>query len=138
ILQRVVHTALRVLVYEVTGTRPRLLLLPNRSDWDPACGCPVYPEDLDTDIWFSSGQACSPVNYFPGTRTRLANGYDILSLGRFRRPRSRISTNKTLRHLFDVEWPGALVVVKRARVHTGRAVHITPPEVSLINVVVQQ
>lgn len=125
-------------MYEVRGVRPRLLLLPSRHDWDPACGCPAYPEDLDTDDWFTSGQVVSPVHHFPGTRCRLANGYDIISARGRKRAVKNAPLNGTLQQLFSVEWSGTLVVVKRASRHSGRAVHITSPEVSLINAVVER
>ncbi|EIW63233.1 uncharacterized protein TRAVEDRAFT_17659 [Trametes versicolor FP-101664 SS1] len=125
-VQRLVHTAFKALVYEVGRTRPRLLLLPSRHDWDPACGCPAYPEDLDTDDWFDNDQIVSSVDRFPGTRYRLANGYDIISA----RGQRRAAKTATLN--------GTLVVVKRASRHSGRAVNITPPEVSLINAVVER
>lgn len=125
-------------MYEVGGTRPRLLLLATREDWDAACGCPAYPEDLDVADWFAQGPKLSPLDYFPGTRCRLANGYDIISVDRSRRYRKNPPINNTLHQLFCVDWPGALVVVKRAYRHTGRAVNITPPEVSMINAVVER
>lgn len=137
-LQGLTHVAFKALVYEVGGTRPRLLLLPSRDGWDPACGCPAYPEDLDTDDWFTSNQTVSSIDHFPGTRCRLANGYDIISASGQKRGRKQPPLNGTLHELFSVDWTGALVVVKRARRHVGRAVHITPPEVSLINVVVER
>ncbi|KAI0324871.1 hypothetical protein GY45DRAFT_1262010, partial [Cubamyces sp. BRFM 1775] len=137
-VQRLVHAALKVLVYEVDGTRPRLLLLANGADWDPECGCPVYPEDLDTSQWFPSDQTETTVDYFPGTRCWLANGYSILSVPRKEDGRGTAPINEVISRLFAIEWRGPLVVVKRARRHSLQAINITSPEVSMVNAVVER
>ncbi|KAI0661152.1 hypothetical protein C8Q70DRAFT_912019, partial [Cubamyces menziesii] len=132
---RLVHTAIRALIYEVNETKPHLVLLACRDDWDPACGCQPHPEDLDTDPWFARREVPCAIDYLPGTRCRLNNGYHIISVPPTSRPHS---PNQTLRNLFSVEWAGTIVVVKRGRRHRAHAVHITPPEVSLINAVVER
>lgn len=138
-----VPVARRALLYHFADNTPRLVLLGTNDGWDPGCGSLPYAENFDTSDWFPLNQVISSVTCFPGTTCSLANGYDIFSLrravGRYKasgRPGS-IPANQTLRHLFSVEWPGNLLVMKRAR-HQGRAVHITAPEVSLINAVVQR
>ncbi|KAH9854425.1 hypothetical protein C2E23DRAFT_726441, partial [Lenzites betulinus] len=135
--QRLVHVARNALFYPTAGRRPQLLLLPCRDDWDPACGCPAYVEDLDTDEWMKGKQLVTSVDYFPGTRCRLINGYDIITLTKNaqRKPRR---ANETLRCQFAVQWPGALMVVKRARRERGRAIHITAPEIALVNTIVER
>lgn len=79
------------------------------------------------------------VDYFPGTRCYLANGYDIITLSR--RARNMFTTpplNQTISRMFAINWPGALLVVKRARRHRGRAIHITAPEIPLIGTLVER
>ena len=136
-----VPLARRALLYEVGDTKPRLILLPTRDEWDPACGSPAHTEDLDTLHWFSRKQQHSPIDTLPVGGARLANGYDIISLpSRYRRSSGRTPEriNKTLLRMFSIEWPGNLIIVKRAQRHRGRVVHITPPEISLINSVVSR
>ncbi|KAI0689531.1 hypothetical protein C8T65DRAFT_544712, partial [Cerioporus squamosus] len=124
---RAIPVARRVLVYQVDDVRPRLVLLGTHDDWDANCGCPPYAEDLDTTEWFSHPHTVSPVTSLPGTGYQLGNGYDIVA-GRYRSLRSS-------RHL---DWPGTLLVVKRAKYQGGRAMHITPAEISLINALVER
>ncbi len=144
IAQRVVPEARRVLIYLPDDTRPRLVLLGTGDDWDPNCGCPPYPEDLDVAQWFPENRAVSSLERFPGTQCHLGNGYDIISLrgsgvGRHAGHESHewARANETLHRLFSIEWMGPLIAVKRARHHSGRAINITPAEVSLINAVVE-
>ena len=139
--QSLLRLARRAVLYHVRDTRPRLVLLPVLDEWDEACGADVGPEDLDAGGWIPHHRTTiSAVDYFPGTTSHLSNGYDIICLQTPSTTRSSRSspTNNTLNQLFSVEWPGNLVIVKRARYRRDRAVHITPPEISLINTVVQQ
>ncbi|KAI9069264.1 hypothetical protein FKP32DRAFT_1560089, partial [Trametes sanguinea] len=138
LLQRLVYTAVTALIYEVDGTRPRLVRLACREEWDPASGCPACPEDLDTDPWFVDPQAVQAIDYLPGTRCRLANGYAIITMSRDSRRSGMGQPNMALQRLFSVEWPGTVMIVKRGRRHRARAVNLTPPEVSLINAVVHR
>lgn len=136
------------MLYHEDDTRPRLILLPASHDWDPSCGAPACSEDLDMDSWFPRARKIDPVDYFPGTRTHLANGYDIVTLRRasrsdcsLHRSRHGVSCqcmNRSLCSLFHIGWSGSVVVVKRAKFRRDRAVSITRPEVSLINAVVQR
>lgn len=80
------------------------------------------------------------IDEFPGTQCHLANGYSIVYL-RNRRHRARPGTgplNTSLRRLFCLDWPGNIVVIKRGQSDRDRAVNITMPEVSLINVIVER
>ncbi|KAI9056621.1 hypothetical protein FKP32DRAFT_1585508, partial [Trametes sanguinea] len=136
--QRLVHAAVKALVYEVEGSRPQQLLLASRDGWDPACGCAVHSADLDIDAWFLGEQKVQAINCLPGTRCRLANGYDIITLSREFRRSGTSQPNQVVQRLFSLEWPGAIIVVKRGQRHRGGAVNITSPEVSLINSVVHR
>ncbi|KAI9061812.1 hypothetical protein FKP32DRAFT_1575152, partial [Trametes sanguinea] len=135
--QRLVHVARYAVIFPEQGCQPRRVLLPSKDDWDPACGCPAYTADLDTHGWFRGQQIISPINYFPGTRCRLANGYDIVWT-KHRKVADGVPVNETLKELFSVEWPGALLVVKWARRHRGQAIHITSPEIALISTIVHR
>ncbi|KAJ3018854.1 hypothetical protein NUW54_g234 [Trametes sanguinea] len=131
--------ARRGLIYETGSARPRLVLLSSREDWDPACGAFASTEDLDTDVWFRDSDrfAIVPVTYFPGTECWLRNGFDIVAL----RPlgdSDPVPLNTAIRRLFSMDWHGNLLVIKRGRYDSGRAISITPPEISLINAVVQR
>ena len=53
-LQDLIPVARRALIYEVSDSRPRLLLLRPNDEWDPGCGSPIYAEDLDIDGWVAS------------------------------------------------------------------------------------
>ncbi|KAI0352252.1 hypothetical protein OH77DRAFT_1592280 [Trametes cingulata] len=136
--QRLVPTARHALLFPIIDIRPQLVLLPARDEWDPACGCPAYPEDLDADDWFKGPQSVASVDSFPGTMCHLANGYDLITLSENARRMPTATANETLRRLFSIHWPGSVLVVKRARRHRGAAVHITASEVSLISAVVQR
>ena len=128
-------------MYEVGDTKPRLILLPTRDEWDPACGSPAHAEDLDTIHWFSRRQERSSIDTWPGGGADLLNGYEIISLplrGRRTSTPAPGVINNTLLQLFSVEWPGNLIIVKRGQRHRGRVVHITSPEISLINSVVER
>lgn len=131
-------TARRALVYDVAARRPRFLLLPVRDVWDPACGCPVHTEDLDTDDWFPDEPVVLQVNAFPGTTCRLGNGYDIICNADYNDEDPTQYPNQSLRRMFSVNWPGNLIVVKRSRRGCRGAMHITGPEVSLINTLVER
>lgn len=131
--QRLVYAAVTALIYEVDGTRPRLVLLPCRDEWDPACGAPPHAEDLDTDPWYTDCQTVQSIDYLPGTRCRLANGFAIITVSIQAGRSGMAHPNQALHRLFSVEWPGTVLVVKCARRERGRAVNITYPEVSLIN-----
>ena len=133
----------KVLLYEMNDIRPRLLLLPVSGDWDPACGAPPYAEDFDTSDWFDGDkQVITEVYSIPGTSCYLSNGYDIVSVRRSipeRCPSGQSqSPNRTLDRLFGIDWPGNLMVMKRGSRGYGRVVHITTPEVSTINAIVQR
>ena len=135
--QRLVPLARRAVIYEISDTRPRLLLLPPRDDWDPAGGSPVWAEDLDTDAWIATPQTAS-IDEFPATTCYLANGYNIIFQRRRPTRGSRGALNNTVRTLFSLDWLGNIIVIKRARRDRNQAIHITPPEISVINAVVQQ
>lgn len=132
------HVSRYALLFPVYGAAPRLVLLPSREDWDPACGCPAFTDDLDTDMWFEGTQSVTAVESFPGTNCYLFNGYDIITLSGKDRRSVTATPNETLRRLFSIEWSGSLLVVKRASRYRGRAVHITPPEISLISTLVER
>ncbi|KAH9850106.1 hypothetical protein C2E23DRAFT_861597 [Lenzites betulinus] len=121
---RMVHVSRHALLFPVCSARPMLVLLPCRDDWDPACGCPAYSEDLDTDYWLEGAQSVAQVNSFPGTDCHLPNGYDIITLSST--ARRTASRNATLRRLFSIDWAGSLLVVKRAHRHWV-APFISPP-----------
>lgn len=135
--QRLIPLARRAVLYETSDTRPRLLLLPPRDDWDADGGSPVWAEDLDTDAWVRSPQTAS-VDELPGTTCYLANGYNIIFQRRRAARGSRGPLNNTVRTLFSLDWLGNIIVIKRARRDRNQAIHITPPEISVINAVVQQ
>ncbi|KAI9062915.1 hypothetical protein FKP32DRAFT_1572972, partial [Trametes sanguinea] len=137
-LQRLVSVVVKALIYEVDGSRPRQVLLTSREDWDSSCGCPVHPADLDTDAWFLGRSSVQAINFLPGTRCHLTNGYDLITLSRVSCRSGTSQPNLVLQRLFSMEWPGAIVVVKRGQRHRGGAVNITTPEVSLINSVVHR
>ncbi|KAI0683364.1 hypothetical protein C8T65DRAFT_595186, partial [Cerioporus squamosus] len=143
-LQRVVSLGRRAVIYETQDTRPRLILLGTDDDWDPACGSLPCTEDFDSEDWFPTREAISHVEFFPATRCHLGNGYDIIALRKAvkastsTRRRQAGPPNETLRNMFSIEWPGNLIVMKRARYDRSRVVHITQAEISLINTVVQR
>ncbi len=138
-----VPLARRALIYQTADNAPHLVLLGTKDEWDPGCGEPAYAEDFDTSEWLSEDHVISSVTCFPGTGCHLMNGFDIITIrravGRYSAsgPRRSIPANQAIRHLFSLEWPGDIIVLKRAR-YQGRAVHITAPEVSLINAVVER
>ncbi|OSC96201.1 hypothetical protein PYCCODRAFT_1379581, partial [Trametes coccinea BRFM310] len=139
LIQSLIPLARRGLIYETGSARPRLVLLSSREDWDPACGAFASAEDLDTDVWFRDSDrfAIVPVTYFPGTECWLRNGFDIVAL----RPlgdSDPVPLNTAIRRLFSMDWHGNLLVIKRGRYDSSRAISITPPEISLINAVVQR
>ncbi len=135
--QRLVHVARYALIYPVKGSRPRRVLLPSKDGWDPACGASASTEDLELGQWFRGPQKVNSVDYFPGTRCRLGNGYDIV-FAKCRKRQRPPPINATILSLFSIRWPGALVIIKRARRDYGRVVHITAPEISLINAITQR
>lgn len=118
------HVARYALMYPVKGSRPQLVLLPSKEDWDPACGASASTEDLEVDEWFDGPQHIASIDFFPGTHCHLGNGYDLVFARKTRRGRAA-PVNETLRSLFSIRWSGALMVVKRARRDYGRVVHIT-------------
>ncbi|KAI9057842.1 hypothetical protein FKP32DRAFT_1582757, partial [Trametes sanguinea] len=139
LIQSLIPLARRGLIYETGSARPRLVLLASREDWDPACGAYASSEDLDTDVWFrdSDRLATMSVSYFPGTECWLRNGFDIVAL----RPLGggdSVPVNTAIRKLFSLNWHGNLLVIKRGRYDSSRAISITQPEISLINAVVQR
>ncbi|KAI9057281.1 hypothetical protein FKP32DRAFT_1584107, partial [Trametes sanguinea] len=137
--QRLIPSARRALLYSVECLQPHIVLLPCRDTYDPACGCEVWPEDLDTDEWFTGRQRRVSIRQFPGTDCRLKNSYDIFVLGRSlqQRPGSR-GNNTTTSTLFSLKWTGNIIVIKRGFRDYGTAVNITAPEISLINSLVQR
>ncbi|KAI9065716.1 hypothetical protein FKP32DRAFT_1567365, partial [Trametes sanguinea] len=136
--QRLVDVAVYALIYEVDGNRPRRVLLPCRDDWDRGCACPLHPEDLDVEQFFSDCPRVSSVDCLPGTLCSLANGYTIISVSQTDHYSGATPRNQAIQRQFSIQWLGSLVIIKRGRRHRARAVHITPPEVSLINSVVQR
>ncbi|KAH9846471.1 hypothetical protein C2E23DRAFT_744019, partial [Lenzites betulinus] len=135
--QSLVSTARWGVIYEVRSTRARLILLPAKEDWDPACGAYANTEDLDTDRWFQEDPIIDSVHCFPGTDCGLLNGYDILSLQPYG-DRDTAGANNTVHRLFSMEWTGNLIVVKRGRFDPSRAVHISRSEINLINTLVHR
>ncbi|KAJ3002574.1 hypothetical protein NUW54_g5778 [Trametes sanguinea] len=136
--RRVLPVAKHALLYHSNLRSPRLVLLPARWTYDPACGCSAWPEDLDTDRWFEGSHVMASLDYFPGTDCRLKNGLDICFLARGDRKSRRRESNPLLLKMFALKWPGNLLVVKRGCRDPGRALHITASEVSLINCVVER
>ncbi|KAH9848479.1 hypothetical protein C2E23DRAFT_739641, partial [Lenzites betulinus] len=136
--QRAIPLARRALLYPVDSLRPRMVLLPSRKDYDPACGCNAWSVDLNTDDWFSGPQTMTTLHHFPGTDCRLKNGYDVFVLGRRERRIKSEGTNQAVKTLFAVRWTGNIVVVKRGFRDRGCALSITSPEVSLINSLVER
>ncbi|KAI1789222.1 hypothetical protein LXA43DRAFT_893153, partial [Ganoderma leucocontextum] len=139
--QRLLPVARRALLYETSDTRPRLVLLPVEDEWDPACGAPPYAEDFDTSCWFGDTPEVVRVHEFPGTSWFLANGFDLFipasPPSRSLEAAGRPPINQTLQRLFSVEWRGNIIIMKRSS-RDGHAIHITRPETSLINVLLQR
>lgn len=136
-MQSLVSAVRRAVIYEVRSTRAHMVLIPARDDWDPACGASASSEDFDTDRWFGGRQVLESVHTFPGTDCRLVNSFDIITLC----PDAAHVThtaNSSIRRLFDTEWTGNLLVVKRGRYDYSRAINITRSEVSLINAMVER
>ncbi|KAH9858155.1 hypothetical protein C2E23DRAFT_880808 [Lenzites betulinus] len=117
---------------------PRMLLLPSRASFDPACGSSAWSEDLDTDEWFGGPQTIASIRSFPGTNCWLKNGYDVIVLARRARRRRPAELNKTVQKLFALPWVGNILVVKRGFRERGCALNITQPEVSLINSLIER
>ncbi|KAH9854465.1 hypothetical protein C2E23DRAFT_726780, partial [Lenzites betulinus] len=135
---RVIPLARKALLYPTDSSGPRTVLLPSRDSYDPACGCNAWSVDLDTDEWFGGPQSMTSIHHFPGTDCRLKNGYDIFVLARRERRRRLDGVNHTVQRLFDVRWSGNVIVVKRGFRDRGCALNITPPEISLINSLVER
>ncbi|KAI1782446.1 hypothetical protein LXA43DRAFT_905780, partial [Ganoderma leucocontextum] len=137
--QHLVPVARRALLYQTGDTRPRLVLLPTEDEWEPACGAPPYAEDFDASGWFDGDHEIVPIYEFPGTGCFLDNGFDIFISAppKSRNTAARPPINQTLQRLFSVSWRGSLIVMKRSS-RDRRSIHITRPEISLINVVVQR
>ncbi len=136
-LQSLVPFARRAVMYEVNSSRPCTVLVPPKDDWDPACGAFAGTDDLDVGDWFGDNHVIESVNYFPGTECFLANGYDIVMLAH-QEDSAADSINSTICRMFGVEWAGNLLVVKRGRRDSTRAVNITRTEISLINAMVER
>ncbi|KAI0348938.1 hypothetical protein OH77DRAFT_1526041 [Trametes cingulata] len=136
--QRLVLATRNALIYECDARGPRRLALSSRDDWDSACGCPApHAEDLDMDSWFEGEPVVTTVDYFPGMTSQLSNAYDIISLPRGRREVTEERANKSLLRMFTIIWGGNLIVIKRTSRGCRGAMHITHPEVSLINALVE-
>ena len=141
--QRDIHRALQGVIYQVGQLRPRLLLVSNDSEYDPACGAEPATPDLMVQKWFRQRCRIYRVDRFPGTNHRLANGYDIITVrqaipGVVRMRPSSSAKNSAIRHMFSERWRGNVIVLKRARRDTDRIVNITRPEVSLVNALVHR
>ncbi len=78
------------------------------------------------------------LHYFPGTDCHLKNGYDVFVLACLERSRRVDELNLTVQSLFSLRWTGNIIVVKRGFRDRGCALSITPPEVSLINSLVER
>lgn len=131
------------LLYDVAAPHAHLVVLPINEEYDPACGAPPDSGSLDVERWFHSEPSVISVDWFPGTTCRLRNGYDVLFVDRRlwhakRRGHSSVPLNRALQRMFSLDWRGNLIVVKRGRYDRGRAMNITPPELSLIHTVVER
>ena len=76
----------------------------------------------------------APVDEFPGTTCDLFGGYEIF----FTRPPASDLPNGLAYKMFRIRWRGNIIVVKRGRNPRGDAIHITRPEVWLINALVER
>ncbi|KAI0359345.1 hypothetical protein OH77DRAFT_1570606, partial [Trametes cingulata] len=135
--QQLVRVARYGLLFPAEGRRPRRLLLACRDEWDPACGCGVFTEDLNYDAWIRAPQSVVRVSRFPGTLCHFANGYDIVHASSGAAGASSVPPNQVLLNLFSIEWPGSLLVVKTAR-RDAHAIHITTSELSVVNAIVER
>ncbi len=126
------------LIYQVGARRPQPVLLPIRNDYDPACGSLPWPEDLNVDKWFGRQQRSVTLWEYPGSDTRLGNGFDIFFLTARGRRSHYGHPNDLVQALFSVDWRGNLLVVKRGCRERGSAVSITRPEIPLIGNFVEQ
>ncbi|KAI0716616.1 hypothetical protein C8Q76DRAFT_617365, partial [Earliella scabrosa] len=136
--QRVIDTARRGLLYHVDGTRPRLLLVPSRAEWDSACGAPPSVEDLDVDRWFRLGHAVIDINYIPGTDCRLKNGYYLVVAQDAPGRSDHLCENQTVSSFCAESWQGNILLFKRGCRDTSSVVSITPPEVALLSAILQR
>lgn len=75
---------------------------------------------------------------YPGTDQSLGNGYDIYFLRANARASEYVQRNDLLEALFDIQWDGNLLVVKRGTRRWGSAISITRPEMHLIGNVVEE
>ena len=139
-MQRLATVARYGLLYQIGAPRPQLVLLPALPSWDPASGSAAWPEDLDTEHWIGSKQESVSLYQYPGTSRSLGNGYDIffLPVETCTRASEYVPTNDLLQALFDVQWKGNLLVVKRGTRRWGSAISITRPEVPLIGTFVEE
>lgn len=126
------------LLYQIGAPRPQLVLLPALPSWDPSCGSAAEPEDLDTEHWIGSEQESVSLYRYPGTDQSLGNGYDIYFLRANARASEYVQRNDLLEALFDIQWDGNLLVVKRGTRRWGSAISITRPEMHLIGNVVEE
>ena len=74
---------------------------------------------------------------YPGTDRSLGNGYDIFFLPTKAQASEYVQRNDLIEALFDVQWSGNLLVVKRGTKKWGSAISITRPEIHLIGTVVE-
>ncbi|KAI1785500.1 hypothetical protein LXA43DRAFT_899660 [Ganoderma leucocontextum] len=138
--QGLLPVARRALLYGTSDTRPRIVLLPVEEEWDAACGAPPYAEDFNVSCWFPNDTLeVVPIHQFPGTSLFLENGFNFFITAPLQPSKGagRPPINQTLQRLFSVEWRGNVIIMKRSS-RDGRAIHITRPETSLINVVLQR
>ncbi|KAI0735611.1 hypothetical protein C8Q76DRAFT_611805, partial [Earliella scabrosa] len=126
VAQGTIFRAMRGLIYQVAQSRPKLFLIAHDSEWEPACGADPTPDDLKLAHWFGRRHIVSEVNDFPGTNIPLQNSYYILAV------RQPDPTTMSLR------WRGNVIVLKRARRDRDRVMHITRPEIALINTLVHR
>lgn len=141
--QRFVCGAFNCILYQIGRRYPRLVLIPCNGEYDLASGANASTEDLEFSQWFCQRTVITPLGYFPGTDCSLQNSYDIVAVPQPSRdcPETDSTcsrTNTTLDWLFSVPWRGNLIVVKRGRRDPSRVVHITQPELALIDTLVER
>ena len=134
---------MRGLIYQVAQSRPKLFLIAHDSEWEPACGADPTPDDLKLAHWFGRRHIVSEVNDFPGTNIPLQNSYYILAVRQPDPTSPRMHTgcagkNTAIKSTMSLRWRGNVIVLKRARRDRDRVMHITRPEIALINTLVHR